>query len=106
MGVESDGREIGMDSEAVAITSRKITSAAEDVHSLHTSTRAMLDDSGSGHVGTSAQALSELSQRWADTGRRHTKRIDHLGHGIGNAGTTLSETNDDGARQISEIPDS
>jgi uncharacterized protein YukE len=97
------GQNIGMDSEAVAITSRKITTAAEDVHTLHTTTRAMLDDSGSGHVGNSAQALGELSNRWAATGQRHTQHIDTLGRGVGNAGITLTNTNEDGAKQIAEI---
>ena len=105
MGDTPGGANIGMDEEAVAATSRKIAGAAEDVRALHTSTRAMLDDSGSGHVGSSAQALSELSRRWAETGRRHTQHIDTLGHGIGDAGHALSNTNDEGARQISQIPD-
>ena len=105
MSDEAGDTEIGMDEEAVAITSRKITTFAEDVHTLHTTTRAMLDDSGSGYVGSSAQALSELSQQWADTGQRHTRHIDGLGRGIGNAGITLTDTNDEGARRISQTPD-
>ena len=84
---------------------RKITTSAEDVHTLHTTTRAMLDDSGSGHVGSSAQAVSELSNRWAATGQRHTARIDTLGRGVGNAGIALTNTNEEGARQIAEMPD-
>lgn len=106
MGNASDGGQtIGMDAEAVAITSRKIATSAEDVHTLHTTTRAMLDDSGSGHVGRSARELSELSQRWEATGRRHTQHIDTLGRGVGNAGITLSSTNDEGAGQIADVPD-
>jgi uncharacterized protein YukE len=103
--VPGGGQNIGMDEEAVAITSQKITTSAEDVHTLHTTTRAMLDDSASGHVGSSAQAMSELSNRWAATGQRHTRHIDTLGRGVGNAGIRLSNTNEEGARQISEIPD-
>ena len=95
---------IGLDEEAVANTSRKITRSAEDVHTLHTTTRAMLDDSGSGHVGRSAQELSELSQRWAQTGRRHTERIDTLGRRIGDAGISLSDTDEQGARRIEDVP--
>lgn len=92
-----------MDEEQVAVTSRKITTSSEEVHALHTSTRAMLDDSGSGHVGTSAQALSELSSRWAATGQRHTERIDTFGRRIGDAGITPSNTNEEGAQQIRDV---
>ena len=74
MGSAGD-RKIGMDEEHVAVTSRKITTSAEDVNVLHTTTKAALDDSGSGHVGSSAQALSELSGRWAATGQRHTGNV-------------------------------
>ena len=87
MGSAGD-RKIGMDEEHVAVTSRKITTSAEDVNVLHTTTKAALDDSGSGHVGSSAQALSELSSRWAATGRRHTDRIDTFGRNVGDAGVT------------------
>ncbi|OBB02248.1 hypothetical protein A5662_12580 [Mycobacteriaceae bacterium 1482268.1] len=105
MGNVSDGgQSIGMDEDMVAITSRKIATAAEDVHMVHRTTRQTLDDSGSGHVGSTAQALSELSQRWAATGQRHTQHLDTLSRGVGNAGITLTNTNEDGAREIADIP--
>jgi hypothetical protein len=103
MGNAGD-RTIGMDEEHVAVTSRKITTSAEDVDILHTSTKAALDDSGSGHVGESAQALSELSGRWAATGQRHTERIDAFGRTIGDAGVTMTNTNEENARRIREVP--
>ena len=90
MGSAGD-RTIGMDEEHVAVTSRKITTSAEDVNVLHTTTKAALDDSGSDHVGSSAQALSELSGRWAATGQRHTDRIDTFGRNVGDAGATNEE---------------
>ena len=93
-----------MDEEHVAVTSRKITTSAEDVNILHTTTRGALDDSGSGHVGTSAQALNELSSRWAATGQRHTERIDTFGRNVGDAGVSMTNTNDENARKIRDVP--
>jgi hypothetical protein len=97
-------RKIGMDEEQVAITSRKLTMSAEDVNLLHMTTKAALDDSGSGHVGSSAQALSELSGRWAATGRRHTARIDTFGRNVGDAGVRMTNTNEENARRLREVP--
>jgi hypothetical protein len=97
-------REIGMDEEQVAITSRKITASAEDVNILHTTTRAALDDSGSGHVGSSARALNELSSRWVATGRRHTERIDTFGRNVGAAGVRLTNINEENARRLRDVP--
>ena len=99
-------RRIGMDEEQVAITSRKITTSAEDVNILHTTTKAALDDSGSGHVGTSAQALTELSSRWAATGQRHTERIDTFGRNVGDAGIRMTNTNEENARRLRDVPNS
>ena len=103
MGSAGD-RKIGMDEEHVAVTSRKITTSAEDVNVLHTTTKAALDDSGSGHVGSSAQALSELSNRWAATGQRHTERIDTFGRKVGDAGVRMTNTNEENARRLREVP--
>ena len=95
---------IGLDPEAVAATAKHIASAADEVQTLHTTTKAALDDSGSGYVGNSAQALSELSNRWAATGQRHTERIDTLGSGIRDAGVALNDTEDENARRIGDVP--
>lgn len=93
-----------MDEEHVAVTSRKLATSAEDVNILHTTTKAALDDSGSGHVGSSAQALSELSSHWAATGQRHTHRIDTFGRNVGNAGTSMTNTNEDEAQRLRDVP--
>jgi uncharacterized protein YukE len=103
MGAAGD-RNIGMDEEHVAVTSRKITTSAEDITSLHAKTKAALDDSGSGHVGRSAQALSELSGHWAQTGRRHTHRIDTFGRRVGDAGVSMTNTNEENAQRLRDIP--
>ncbi len=100
------GMDIGMDEEQVAITSRKIATSAEEVDILHTSTKAALDDSGSGHVGSSAQALSELSGRWAAAGRRHTERIDTFGRNVGDAGVRMADVNEENARRLRDVPGS
>jgi hypothetical protein len=97
-------RKIGMDEEHVAITSRKITTSAEDVNILHTTTRAALDDSGSGHVGSSAQAVNELSSRWAATGQRHTERIDTFGRNVGDAGVRMTNINEENSRRLRDVP--
>lgn len=93
-----------MDSDQVAVTSRKITTAAEEVNILHTTTRAALDDSGAGHVGSSAQALGELSSQWAATGQRHTERIDTFGRKVGTAGVTLTNTDEENAERLRDVP--
>lgn len=93
-----------MDEEHVAITSRKITTSAEDVNILHTTTRAALDDSGSGHVGSSAQAVNELSSRWAATGQRHTERIDTFGRNVGDAGVRMTAINEENSRRLRDVP--
>ena len=93
-----------MDEEQVAVASRKLTMSAEDVNALHATTKAALDDSGSGHVGSSAKAISELSGRWAATGRRHTERIDTFGRNVGDAGVRLTNTNGENAQAIRDVP--
>jgi hypothetical protein len=100
----SPDRRIGMDEEHVAVTSRKLAASAEDVGILHRTTQAALDDSGSGHVGSSAQAISELSSHWAATGRRHTDRIDTFGRNVGDAGVAMTNTNEENARQLRDVP--
>jgi hypothetical protein len=100
----ASGDRIGMDEEHVAVTSRKITTSAEDVNVLHATTKAALDDSGSGHVGSSAQALSELSSHWAATGQRHTHRIDTFGRNVGDAGMRMTNTNEENARRLRDVP--
>ena len=95
---------IGMDPESVAATAKHITSAADEVQTLHTTTKAALDGGGPGYVGNSAQELNQLSQRWAAAGRRHTERLDKLGSGVRDAGVAMNETEERNAREIADVP--
>jgi WXG100 family type VII secretion target len=93
-----------MDPESVAATAKHITSAADEVQTLHTTTSAALDSGGPGYVGNSAQELNQLSQRWAAAGQRHTEHLDKLGRGVRDAGVALSGTEERNAREIADVP--
>lgn len=88
----------------MAATAKHITSAADEVRTLHTTTSAALDSGGPGYVGNSAQELNQLSQRWAAAGQRHTERLDTLGRGVRDAGVVLNDIDEEGARQIADVP--
>jgi hypothetical protein len=50
------------------------------------------------------QPLSELSSRWAATGQRHTERIDTFGRNVGDAGVRMTNTNEENARRLRDVP--
>ena len=94
---------IALDSDAVAVTARRVASHADDIRANHEATQASLDDALYGCVGRSGEELARLSQRWAAVGTRHGGRLDALSRHVGDSGVRLTDTDDADAGRLARL---
>ncbi|MDG4667949.1 hypothetical protein [Mycobacterium sp. 236(2023)] len=95
---------IYQETDEVQRARKLVGSHADDVRLSHTTTHATLTGSLSGIVGRSAQELASLGDHWTKVGTRHSDTLDALSQNIGNAGTRLTNRDNEESARIAKVP--
>jgi uncharacterized protein YukE len=89
----------------VAVAAKRVGSHAEDIRVLHSSTQAALEGGLYGCVGSSAEELARLNQRWSEVGTRHGERLGALSRHVSDTAVRLSDSDEANARRVARVGD-